>query len=87
MNKAQRELNRMKAELVKAAAHPIRIAGRPNVSRHLALMTRAGLLDSRKEGLRVYYRLRTPCILDFLGCVDRCLKEQLTITRAALGRL
>ena len=108
MNKAQRELNRMKAELVKAAAHPIRIAvidclrdgercvceitrhvgaGRPNVSRHLALMTRVGLLDSRKEGLRVYYRLRTPCILDFLGCVDRCLKEQLRIARAALSRL
>ncbi len=108
MNKARQQLYRMKADLVKAAAHPIRLAiidclrggercvceitkevgaERSNVSRHLAVMTRAGLLDSRKEGLMVFYRLRTPCILDFLSCVERCLRDQLKEDAAILRRL
>lgn len=58
----------------------------PNVSRHLALMVRAGVLDSRKEGLKVYYRLRTPCVMNFLRCVDGVLRARLRATEAALRR-
>lgn len=108
MNKTQRQLYEMKAEIVKAAAHPIRLAvidclrdgercvceitkevgaERSNVSRHLALMTRAGLLESRKDGLMVFYKLRTPCILSFIECVGQCLKEQLKENRALLKKL
>ncbi len=49
---------------------------RSNVSRHLSVMVSAGILESRKEGLNVIYRLKTPCILDFLSCISACLKEQ-----------
>ncbi|MHC4511545.1 MAG: ArsR/SmtB family transcription factor [Planctomycetota bacterium] len=49
---------------------------RSNVSRHLSVMVSAGLLESRKDGLKVIYRLRTPCILEFLSCTSRVLKEQ-----------
>lgn len=49
---------------------------RSNVSRHLAVMANAGLLDYRKEGLKVLYRLKCPCILDFLSCVTGVLKQQ-----------
>jgi ArsR family transcriptional regulator len=49
---------------------------RSNVSRHLSVMVNAGLLDYRKEGLKVIYRLKTPCILDFFSCVSRVLKQQ-----------
>ena len=108
MNKTQRQLYEMKTEIIKAAAHPIRLAvidclragercvceitkevgaERSNVSRHLALMTKAGLLDSRKDGLMVFYKLRTPCILDFLSCVDKCLAKNLKDTRALLKTL
>ena len=108
MNKAQKQLYRLKAEVIKAAAHPIRLAiidclrggercvceitkeveaERSNVSRHLAVMIRAGLLNSRKEGLMVYYSLQTPCILNFIACVEDCLKEQLRENRAMLRRL
>lgn len=45
------------------------------VSKHLALMKRAGLVADRKEGLNVFYRLRVPCILRFFGCVDAVLAE------------
>jgi ArsR family transcriptional regulator len=40
------------------------------VSKHLLLMKKAGLVDDRKEGLWVYYRLRVPCIIRFLDCID-----------------
>ena len=47
---------------------------RSNVSRHLAVMVRAGVLGCRKDGLKVYYRLKTPCVAEFLSCVTRVLK-------------
>ncbi len=49
---------------------------RSNVSKHLTLMVRAGVLSCRKDGLKVFYALKTPCMVDFLGCVCRVLKQQ-----------
>ena len=49
---------------------------RSNVSRHLSVMLNAGLLEYRKEGLKVIYKLKTPCILEFFSCVSRVLKQQ-----------
>lgn len=49
---------------------------RSNVSRHLSLMVRAGLLESEKQGLNVIYKIRTPCVLNFLNCLGQCLLEQ-----------
>jgi len=49
---------------------------RSNVSRHLAVMVGAGVLSCRKDGLKVFYALKTPCVADFLSCVTRVLKHQ-----------
>ena len=49
---------------------------RSNVSRHLSVMVGAGVLNYRKDGLKVFYKLRTPCIVDFLACVTKILKQQ-----------
>jgi len=49
---------------------------RSNVSRHLSIMVSAGVLEHHKEGLKVFYSLRTPCILDFFSCMTTCLKQQ-----------
>jgi len=40
------------------------------VSKHLTVMREAGLLEMEKRGLNVYYRLRCPCLRNFLECVD-----------------
>lgn len=40
------------------------------VSKHLAVMRTAGLLEMEKRGLNVFYRLRCPCLLNFFECVD-----------------
>jgi len=49
---------------------------RSNVSRHLSVMVRAGVLECRKDGLKVIYKLKTPCILDCFSCITTCLKQQ-----------
>jgi len=49
---------------------------RSNVSRHLSVMVNAGVLSSHKEGLKVFYGLRTRCVIDFLGCATRVLQHQ-----------
>jgi ArsR family transcriptional regulator len=51
-------------------------AERSNVSRHLSLMVTAGVLTSEKQGLKVIYSLRTPCVLRFVDCLGECLKEK-----------
>ncbi len=97
MNKKKRLLFERQAEVVKAVAHPVRIAivdflesrprcvcdiaehvgsERSNVSRHLSVMVAAGVLEYHKEGLKVIYELKTPCILEFFSCVTRVLKQQ-----------
>lgn len=60
-------------------------AERSNVSRHLAVMARAGIVGTRKEGLKVFYGLRTPCVLDFMSCATRTLEHDLEERRRALA--
>jgi len=50
----------------------------PNLSQHLSLMKQHGLVESRKEGLNMYYRVASDQILDTLTSVRRVLAEQLT---------
>jgi len=49
---------------------------RSNVSRHLSVMVNAGVLEYRKEGLKVIYELKTPCMLEFFSCITSVLKQQ-----------
>ena len=97
LSKKEQLLFEKQSKIVKAMAHPLRIAvvdflkngpqcvcdiaehlgsERSNVSRHLSVLVNAGLLEYHKEGLKVIYRLKTPCILDFFSCITACLKQQ-----------
>ena len=49
---------------------------RSNISRHLAVMVRAGVLTCRKDGLKVFYSLKTPCVAEWLSCITRVVKQQ-----------
>ncbi len=46
------------------------------VSKHLALLTREGILSRRKEGLHVYYRLNDPSIAGMCMLVCARLKDE-----------
>lgn len=108
MDAEQRRLYKLKADVIAAAGHPIRLAiidflsdgeqcvcdiaehvdaQRSNVSRHLAVLLKAGVVDQRKDGLRMIYSLKTPCILNFMQCVEGVLREQARDARALLRRL
>ena len=62
-------------------------AERSNVSRHLAVMLHAGIVRHRKDGLQVYYSLRTPCVLSMLDCAVNAARESLDEQAKALARL
>jgi ArsR family transcriptional regulator len=47
------------------------------VSKHLGVLKKAGLVDSKKEGLNVTYSLITPCVKRFFNCLDQILHEDL----------
>ena len=46
------------------------------VSKHLALLRAHGIVDDRREGTTVYYRLITPCVCNFFTCATQVLKER-----------
>jgi ArsR family transcriptional regulator len=39
-----------------------------NVSRHLAILKKAGIVSDRRTGMKVFYHLETPCILKAFDC-------------------
>ena len=44
------------------------------VSRHLAQLKDAGIVDVEKRGQMVFYSLRVKCILNFFDCVESVIK-------------
>lgn len=60
-------------------------AERSNTSRHLAIMLKAGVVKTRKDGLQVFYSLRTPCVLNFLNCATTAIKHNIKEQTRALA--
>ena len=46
------------------------------VSKHLAVLRSHGIVDDRREGNVVYYRLLIPCVTNFFSCATQVLKER-----------
>jgi DNA-binding transcriptional ArsR family regulator len=44
------------------------------VSRHLASLKAAGIVEDEKRGSQVYYRLRVQCVVKFFDCVESVMK-------------
>jgi ArsR family transcriptional regulator len=60
-------------------------ADQSTVSKHLALLKQAGLVDDRKEGTKSFYRLARPCVLNFFACVEQVMEENLRAQQEALS--
>ena len=45
------------------------------ISKHLLLMKNAGLIESDKRGLNVYYKLACPCISNLFTCLEDINKK------------
>ncbi len=46
------------------------------VSKHLAVLRAHGIVEDRREGNQVFYRLLTPCVVSFFTCAARVLDER-----------
>lgn len=57
----------------------------PNVSRHLRLMARHGLLYDRKDGVRVFYGVRDPRVFKLLEVAEAILAKQIKDHHALLA--
>jgi DNA-binding transcriptional ArsR family regulator len=65
-------------ELTEAAGYDI-----TTVSKHLAVMKKAGLLVCEKRGLQVFYQIGCPCFVEFFRCIDLIASSQTPRLRCA----
>lgn len=45
------------------------------VSKHLSVLKSAGIVEDRKRGLQVFYRLKMPCVLRLFDCVGEVMED------------
>lgn len=55
-----------------------------NVSRHLNMMQKAGILARRKDGLRIYYAVKHPEVLAIVGLAAAIMKNEVGRRQALL---
>lgn len=46
------------------------------ISKHLSVLKQAGVVTDEKRGKQVYYKLKVPCILKFMSCVEAVIKAR-----------
>jgi len=51
-------------------------ADQSTVSKHLAILRNVGVVDDDRRGNTVFYRLLTPCVLDFFACAAAVIRER-----------
>jgi DNA-binding transcriptional ArsR family regulator len=56
-------------------------------SQHLTVLRQQGILESRRAGTSVYYRLRDPRVSQLLAVAKQILTSALTDSHALLGEL
>lgn len=60
-------------------------AGQANISKHLGLLHRYGMVGRRKEGLNVYYRIADPVIFQLCDLVCGSIEAELDARLEILG--
>lgn len=54
------------------------------VSKHLSVLKEAGMVQDRKEGQKVIYSLKVPCVIDFIGCIEAVIRNSVAEQAAML---
>jgi DNA-binding transcriptional ArsR family regulator len=54
------------------------------VSKHLSVLKQAGIVEVDKRGKQVYYRLKVPCVLQFMRCVEAVIESEANAQAALL---
>ena len=48
------------------------------VSKHLSVLKKAGIVQDRKKGLKIFYKLKCPCICNFWECIESVLQSNIS---------
>lgn len=59
-------------------------ADQSTVSKHLAVLKQAGLVEDRKDGVMVFYKLKACCLKGFWDCMEAVLAQNLKAQQAVL---
>ena len=62
-------------------------ANQANVSKHLGILTRAGMVSRRKEGLNAFYSISDPVIFELCDLVCNKLRTKLAPPKSKSARL
>lgn len=60
-------------------------AGQANVSKHLNLLYRSRMVERRKEGLNVYYRIADPAVFELCEMICQSLEDETEARQRALN--
>jgi DNA-binding transcriptional ArsR family regulator len=58
--------------------------GMSNISKHLSVLKKAGIVTDRRDGLKIMYSLTMSCALDFMKCVEGTVIKRLEDERSAM---
>lgn len=47
------------------------------VSKHLSVLRNAGIVMDEKRKNNVYYKLRCPCVISYIACIEKVVKQNL----------
>jgi len=61
--------------------------GNPTISKHLSILRNAGIVSDRREGVKIYYKLEVPCILNFMDCITAVIRSKAERELATLKQL
>ena len=55
------------------------------ISKHLAVLKQVGIVGDEKRGKRVFYKLKVPCVLKFMSCVEKVIELQFAAHAELIG--
>ena len=58
--------------------------GMSNMSKHLSILKKAGIVGDRRDGLKIMYSLTMPCALEFVRCVEAVVIKRLEDQRSVM---
>jgi DNA-binding transcriptional ArsR family regulator len=57
-----------------------------NTSQHLAILRNQGILDSKKDGSMVIYKIKSPEVLQMIELAESIILRQIVETKASLSK-
>jgi ArsR family transcriptional regulator len=59
--------------------------GMSNISKHLSVLKKVGIVTDRRDGLKMMYSLSMTCTLEFMKCVEGTVIKRLEDQRSAMA--